>query len=309
MEQESNNKALIDYFDRRAPVEILHLQEQTVPCAAVVPEGRRVADLKPLIDSWRAHPERARGTAQIGDIASFIDFVNRTKLTESVIFASNSRKEPSLVAVFDYNAPNDGTPGWGQHRAEHVFPLSDEWKQWVGGNKRLMKQAEFAEWIEDRILDVADPSLATDRTKEILNALGGELPASPAKLLALSKGLTVHVQSQLENHVKLDSGEVNLVWKTEHQDGQGSKLVVPGAFLVAVPLFQGGPKYPIIVRLKYRAGQGAVEWSYALYRTEEFFDLAIAESCKQVREQTNLPVYVGIPEAAVADPESPEGDD
>jgi uncharacterized protein YfdQ (DUF2303 family) len=304
---ESENRAILEYLDEKEPVEKVELT--TSPTVLVVPDGKRLVDLKPFLDQWRAYPERATGTAEIAEIGSFIAFVNRFKTADTVIFADNHRNSPSLLAVLDYNQstspPHMGLAGWGQHRVSHKFPVSDEWKTWIGCNKQQMNQETFAAWIEERILDVADPTLATDRTTQILNALGGVLLASPSKLLALSKGLAVHVKSQLENFVKLDSGEANLVWKTDHQDEAGVKLNVPGAFLIAIPLFQGGSCYPIIVRLRYRVGQGSVTWSYALYRTEEFFDSAIAQACKEVAEKTNLPVIIGTPEPPATIPAPP----
>jgi uncharacterized protein YfdQ (DUF2303 family) len=297
--EQSENQALIDHLCQEQPVQILKLTDANPRAmAAVIPPGKTLSSLKEFQDEWLEHPERATGTANISDLASFIEFTNRTKTPNTVIFANNDRNSPSFLAVFDYNqaVAAGGCPGWSEHRAEYKFPVSDEWKQWVGSHKRTMTQEAFAEWIEDRIIDVADPTLATDRTKEILNALGGVLLASQAKLLALSKGLSVHVKSELENAVNTSSGEANLVWKTEHQDATGSKLVVPGAFLIAIPLFRGGPSYPIIVRLRYRAERGQVTWSYLLYRTEEFFEMAIRSACAEVREQTSLPVIVGTPE-------------
>jgi uncharacterized protein YfdQ (DUF2303 family) len=309
---ESENRALLEYLAEKVPVEKVHLEdlvERSSAAALVVPDGKRLVDLKPFADQWRTVPERATGTAEINELASFIEFVNRFKTADTVIFADNKRSAPSLLAVLDYNqstlSPSGGLANWGQHRVLHKFPVSDEWKTWIGGNKQQMNQETFAAWIEERILDVADPTLATERTTQILSALGGVLLASPAKLLALSKGLAVHVKSQLENFVKLDSGEANLVWKTEHQDEAGVKLNVPGAFLIAIPLFQGGSCYPIIVRLRYRVGNGAVSWSYALYRTEEFFDAAIAQACKDVGEKTSLPVIIGTPEPPATIPAPP----
>jgi uncharacterized protein YfdQ (DUF2303 family) len=297
--EQSENRALIEYMSQEHSVQIIAATEgNPLAKVAVVPAGKTLTSLKEFQDEWLEHPERAKGTASISNLASFIEFTNRTKTPNTVIFANNDRTAPSFLAVFDYNQPEaaGGTPGWSEHRAEYKFPVSDEWKQWIGANKRTMSQEAFAEWIEDRIIDVADPTLATDRTKEILNALGGVFLASQAKLLALSKGLSVHVKSELENAVNTSSGEANLVWKTEHQDATGSKLVVPGAFLIAIPLFRGGTSYPIIVRLRYRAERGTVTWSYLLYRTEEFFEMAIKSACAEVREQTSLPVIVGTPE-------------
>jgi uncharacterized protein YfdQ (DUF2303 family) len=263
-----------------------------------VPTGRKLESAKAYLDQYLPAPERKTGTARLDELDDFIAHVNRTKDPQTVIFANKTRTSPSLLAVYDYNDAFDvgGAARWGQHRARHPFPVSDEWKSWVALDKKPMSQVDFAEFLEDRILDVAEPPLASPRTLEILGKMGDVALANPRKLLELSRGLTVHVASKLQNQVRLSSGEVSLIWQTEHQDEAGSKLSVPEAFLILVPLFQGGQLYPIIVRLKYKAGRGEVTWSYSLYRVEEMFELAIQTALERVKAETGLLVLAGIPE-------------
>jgi len=291
----SENRAVIDAIERLTALETINLPGQQV--AVVLPKGKELRSIKPLIDEYRLAPERKRGTATLLSVDSFIDHTNRCKDTGSVVFADTDRSAPYLLAVFDYNMP-DGTPRFGQHRAKYAFPLSYEWKVWLERDGAQMDQGAFAEWIEDRMADIADPAVATARTREILEKIGCDL-AAPARLAELSRGLSVRVDQRVANHAKLASGEGQILWREEHQDETGAPLRIPGAFLITIPLFRGGPLYAIPVRLRYRVDKtsGRVLWHFDLYRVEEIFDHAIETACNRVVEATGLQLFVGTPEA------------
>jgi len=273
---------------------------------AAVPNGYRLVGLKRFVDAYRARPERHLGIDVLDDVPSFIAHVNRHKRPESVIYCSTLRAAPSVTCVFDHDEAvvDGGRPGWRNLRAPHAFPVSDEWKAWSASNGKWFEQSEFAEFIENRVVEVADPSLATERTIEILEKMGGVSLAAPSRLLALSRGLTVHVQSRIQNHQRLESGEVAICYETEHHDETGARLVVPAAFLLLLPLFRGGDLYPVIARLRYRVGQGAkVGWCYQLFRHEEMFDLAIQTEIGRIAANAELPVYAGTPSGGHVAPE------
>lgn len=274
----------------------------------LIPQGPRVAalpnakggielhSLKKLIDEYADRPDRKEGTATLTSITSFIAFLNRHKDSSSAVFA-NTGDSPSLTAIFDYHELKGGNSlaRFCQHKAHYSFPLSKEWLAWKAKNERWLEQADFAAFLEDRIADVADPSMANDAVNELLQTIECSL-AGPSKLMSLARGLTIRVDSKVTNAQRLSSGETQMVFVSEHKDADGAPISVPGAFLLAIPLFRGGALYRIPVRLRYRTNQGKISWSIALYRTEEVFDHAVQEAIKAVTEGTGLPVFEGTPE-------------
>src|SRR4051812_4614409 len=121
--------------------------------------GVKLHNLKPLLDEYLTNPERRKGTAQLGDLASFIAHVIRFKDEDSVLFADPTVTAPKLTAVLDYHRKGPtADPRFLQHRAIYPFPLSDEWKAWKAKDGQEISQQEFAEFLEDRISDVADPA-------------------------------------------------------------------------------------------------------------------------------------------------------
>lgn len=260
--------------------------------------GVVVESIRRLVDEWRQEPERRNGTARVTTLQSFCDHVNRFKDADSAIFAhvvdDDAGCEASLIAVLNYHRAGDGAPRFGDHRCVYEFPLSEEWKAWHDKSGTPMTQGEFAGFIEDRILDVADPAIAGAAAKAMIAALDTKL-ANAGQLMALKRGLSVRVASKVANAVELSSGETQITYETQHTDERGAPLKVPAAFLIAIPVFKSGARYQIPVRLRYRVG-GGITWSVELYRPEIVFDDAIREACKVAVEATELPLFFGTPE-------------
>lgn len=309
----TNPKApLINPSENRGDVEAaleVALKLHGAQLIELIPGGPRVASLpnakggiellsvKGLIEEYADRPDRKEGTAILTSIESFIAFVNRHKDPSSAVFA-NTGDSPSLSAIFDYHDIDgeNSLARFCEHKAHYSFPLSKEWLAWKLKNERWLDQADFAALLEERIADVADPSLANDAVHELLQTIECEL-AGPAKLMSLSRGLSIRVESKVTNATRLSSGETQMMFVSEHKDESGAPISVPGAFLLAIPLFRGGSLYRIPVRLRYRTNQGKISWSIALYRTEEVFDHAVQEAIKAVSEGTGLPVFEGTPES------------
>lgn len=261
--------------------------------------GFAVESIRKFVDEWRTEPDRRRGVAKMTTLESFCAHVNRFKDADSAVFADvdNDDDEPSasLVAVLDYHRGGDGAPRFGEHRCFYEFPLSEEWQAWQRQDGTPMSQGDFAAFIEDRILDVADPAIAGASAKSLLEVTGGKL-ASAGELMALKRGLSVRVASKVAHAVELSSGETQITYETQHTDERGAPLKVPAAFLIAIPVFRSGARYQIPVRLRYRVS-GGITWSVELYRPELVFDHAIAEACEVAKAKTELPLFYGTPEA------------
>ncbi len=81
-----------------------------------------------------------------------------------------------------------------------------------------------------------------------------------------------------------------------HTDGAGVTLKIPGAFLIAIPVFRNGDCYQLGVKLRYRVSNGVVLWSFAIHRADACFDDAFRESCDRAAKETELPIFIGSPE-------------
>lgn len=293
----SDAAAVITAIEELYKPEIVTLTRGTAEAAPllVLPSGKHVVDVKSHLDARRERPERRTGIARMTTLESFVEHVKRFADEHTVIFAVDTPTEPALEAVLDYHqAGAAGAASWCTHRTHYRFPLSDEWTAWTKAME--FDQRAFATFLEDRIGDVADPERAGEQTKEFAEQLGIAL-ATPSALMALSRGLTIHVGQKVTQQINTSSGEVQLQFEEEHQAKQGGPLKVPGGFVIGIPVFRAGPRYSIPVRLRYRVASGAVCWSLALLRPDLAFRDAFEKALESVAMETQLPVLRGKPEA------------
>lgn len=260
-----------------------------------VPGGRKLQSIKPFIDEFAAAPDRKKGTAVLANLESFCAHVNRFKDADSVVFADVDTPKPELVAVLDYHKAGEGGPRFGHHRSAYRFPVAPEWEAWNGVSGTSLSLGPFAEFLEERILDVLDPLAAGVATVDMAKALGITL-ATPQKILTLSRGLSVHVNSRVTNARNLSSGEGTMAFETSHEDETGAPLAIPGGFAIAIPVFKNQPLYKLSVRLRYRVSAGAVTWTMMLQRPDLAVQDAVAEALAKVAKETGLAVLSGRPE-------------
>lgn len=269
--------------------------------AVLRPDGSIEALHDGVFDDYRGRPKHIDGTASMTRLESFVDHVNRFKDSHSAIFARDDMVAPSLTAVFDYHEDriDGGGPRFGRHKSKFAFPLAPEWKAWTGQNKQAMRLNDFAEFIEDRFVDVehiTDTSILNDDIQKLVAMIGQNGIASPSDLVVLSRGLKVHVKDEVTDTRNIASGEIEVQFKSEHQDRNGNKLVVPGLFVLTIPIFKGGDLYRIAARLRYRVKEGALVFWYEMWGIERVFELAFSEACEIASTDTELPLFFGSPE-------------
>lgn len=272
----------------------------------VLPTGLTAHDVKKFADAYLTAPERRQGTAKLSTLESFIEHVKRFQDEGTALFGTPT--PPALLAVYDYHHANvtdeesgDVTPGaprFGTHRASYEFPLSSEWTAWMALNAKPLSQADFAGFLEDRIIDVADPDSAFSNTKRFADVLGLKSFASSSKLMTLSRGLSVRVDERATEKIDIATGERTVHYQAEHNDEAGAPLEVPRAFIIQIPVFDGGVAYQLPVRLKYRlnGGRGGIVWSYEIHDAKRALDDAFREACAQATEVTGSPLFMGSPE-------------
>ena len=236
----------------------------------VLPKGKQVFDLKPYLDRFRPLPERKKGRALLTTLDTFIAHTNRFKDAESAVFLDDEEDIPGprFISVLDYHEKAGGRARHGEHRGVYQFPLSAEWRAWTTGASKEMAQGDFAAFLEDRIPDILALESIGQKTRAFAEAAGIQF-APPARLLELSRGLSIKVDTQVAQHVNLSTGESQIQFKETHAtNDEPSSVKVPSGFCIQIPVVRGGPAYQIAVRLRYRVSGGRVLWKYALYRTD-----------------------------------------
>lgn len=252
----------------------------------------RLESAKRFLAEYDGAPERRSGTAKILTLQSFIDLLNRHKDADSAIFGLLDATSPSLLGVVDYHT-NDHKPRFGAHRISYAFPISTEWRSWQGMNGKSMTQGEWAAFVEERIADLSSPTVEERGHYETLFQTK---IAEPSELIQLSRGMAISVEARVKETRVLQSGESEVIFEEVHKDGAGQKLIVPGLFIINIPLFLDGKPTRVLARLRYRRQEGRLSWFYQLYRPDLVMRDALHADLEQAGAATGLPVFEGTPE-------------
>lgn len=258
-------------------------------------QGNVIADsAKKFIDEYRASPERMIGTARALTLQSFIDLINRHKDADTAVFGDIDSDSPSFLAVLDYHTM-DHKPRFGQHRVSYKFPISPEWSAWKTANGVALSQGEWAAFIEEHIAELSAPM---DAEKAQFEPLFQTKFALPTDLVTMSRGMQIAVEATVKEVRSLQSGEVEIVYDEVHKDGSGQKLIVPGLFVISIPLFIGADKTRLIARLRYRRQNQKLIWFYQLYQVENVMRESLLNDFEKVGRETSLPTFEASPEDA-----------
>lgn len=245
----------------------------------VVPKGYVIKDLESLMPA----PARRTGSITVMDIASFIDVINDYKDAGTRLYGikprverGKSTAEPTMVAVFD---DHDGkASGWGQFRAMYSMPMSFEWGEWSLRNGNPLTQEALAAFMEDRYLDVIEPSAAD--------------------MLEVSRSISAVRNATFKKAVHLTSGSNQFAYEdsTMASAGASGTITVPETFAIAVPVFQGGQRFRVNARLRYRLdNNGRLALWFDLIEPHRVIEEAVNDVWKVVAEKTGQRIVHGTP--------------
>ncbi len=241
----------------------------------VIPKNHTIESLEHTL----AAPLRVRATVSINDAESFIAYINKHKTQATSLYGVMGDK-PNFLAVIDDHVPDH--PAWRNHKATYGCPLSPEWLIWTSkdNNAKAKTHVDFARFIEDNLLDIIEPSAA--------------------EVLAVSRTLEAKKSVQFASGVRLDNGDVQFTFNEETKGTAGKGTIeIPERFGIAIPVFEGGDKYRIDARLRYRINDGGqlAMW-YELERPHKVIEHATKEVWKAIGDGTELPITNGNPFAS-----------
>lgn len=237
----------------------------------VVPKGYALTDLERLFPV----PQRKRGTVVLKDMRSFIELVNAEKGASTRMY-SNLGMTPSFTAVFNDSVADNG-PGWGDHRATWACPLSPEWTTWLGMNKAAKAQADFAQFIEDNALDIESPE--------------------PAIMIEVARSIEGTRAAKFKTGIRLANGDTQFTYE-ESTNAVASKgqVEIPEKFTLAIPVFQGGDRWRIEARLRYRIdSNGNLAMWFDMLRPHKVMETALDDVVQAIKAQTDIQPLHGDP--------------
>lgn len=232
-----------------------------------IPAGYVLADL----EKHFSVPARKRGTVAFRDAASFCAAVASGKSHGTTLYSNPSA--PSFTCVFNDHGDE---PGWRDHVATYACPKSVEWLMWVGMNKKQMTQVDFAQFIEDNAPDCVVPEAAT--------------------MIEISRSLQAKKGVSFASGIRLDNGQTQFKYEETINGTAGSKgqLTIPETFSIGIAVLEGGPKYQVHARLRYRISDaGVLTMWFDLERPHKVLEDAAKEVLAFIEKMTGMPVLNG----------------
>ena len=244
----------------------------------LVPGHAKIEDLERLLPQ----PTRKSGTVTLNDHRSFVRYVLEENVPGTRIYGSVTPK-PVFTAVFNDHAGNTEasagrplSPGWRDHRAVYACPLSREWTIWNGASGKQMDQAAFAAFLEDNLPDIAEPAAAD--------------------MLEIARSLEAKKRVNFASGLRLSNGQTQLTYE-ETIEGTAAKgrIHVPETFALGIAVLEGGDRYRVEARLRYRiADGGKLTMWFDLLRPHKVLEDAANFVWQAIEAETGLKVFNGV---------------
>ncbi|MGW0131934.1 YfdQ family protein [Streptomyces sp. NPDC003299] len=218
-------------------------------------------------------PPRKAGTTTVRDAQSFLAYWTKHADDNSEVYADSDRL--TVTAVLD--AHTAGQARWSGHRLHLALRETTAWKQWLRLDGELMDQEAFAEFLEDHLPELLEPSAAD--------------------MLEIAQSFQAASKVDFQSASRLASGQrqFQYVETTQAKAGQKGQLTVPEQFVVGLVPFEGSDGYRLTARLRYRIGQQGLRLGYKLERPDDIRKTAFADVVNAIGEQIDAPVMNGSP--------------
>ncbi len=219
-------------------------------------------------------PRRISAKIVANDVRGFIDYTSRHKLGGTTIYA-DSAKTPRLVARIDDNATTEAAPepSHVEHTCTFPCPLTHEWQQWMGMNNKDMGQVDFAEFVENNLLDIVDPD--------------------GASLLTACLSFQDTGSAEFKSAVRLEDGRVQFSYIEKDKTGE---LKFPAKLTLALPVFEGmDTRFSLEAKLRYRVDRDhGLKLKYILDRPDLALKAAYERLITLVGDSTGVQVIRAI---------------
>lgn len=221
------------------------------------------------LEQYAEHPNRKKGTYRFQRADSFAAYIKVHADTE-FIFAGDD----NFVCWLDGHSAEH--PGWQQHIASFALNPTPEWQAWVSQDRNWLDQAAFAEFLEDRIGEVAEPAGAT--------------------LMEVATTLRVRSSINFQSKVQLTNGAVRMTYEEDidGRAGETGDVVIPDKLVLFLQPFEGAKSERIDARLRWRLERGKVRFRFALGDSvRQITESAMEQARVEIEKLTGLTVLHG----------------
>jgi len=236
----------------------------------IVPSGFSDKEVSDAYGLKLAKPKYIKQTVTIETADSLVDYVNRFKGADTMLFAEISANR--IVALVDYHAST--AAAHVAHRAKMELPFSEEWTLWTKISGKLMPQLEFARFLEENAADVRAPD-------------AGEL-------LDACRDLQIRRKVNFTKAVRTASDNENFEYSEETNATQKKgELELPTKFRLGLPVYFGDAETEVYAFLRWRLDDGALALGVQLHRIEHVRQAVFKKIVLDVAVRTASPAVFG----------------
>lgn len=220
-------------------------------------------------------PPRKTGTTLVRDVDSFMAYFDKHGTDDSEVYADVERR--TITAVLDAHTAEDAR--WGSHRLQLTLRETTAWRAWLSMDGQLVPQAAFAEFIEDNLVDLVEPTAAT--------------------MLELAESFEVTTSAEFQSSQRLDSGARRFSYVEEQTGKAGHKgdITIPATLTLALRPFEGSEPYKVTARFKYRLdkAKGALTLGFKIERPGDTLTAAFEDIRTLIDSAVPMAVLNGAP--------------
>ncbi|MCK9495221.1 MAG: YfdQ family protein [Dehalococcoidia bacterium] len=190
------------------------------------------------LESYAEHPRRHKGNATFRTVEDFTHYVKRHEGGGTVVFAD---RLGGMRAVFNHHGKE--IPGWRDFTATLTREHTKAWDAWMKAAQAPMSQLAFANFLEERLGEIAEPA--------------------GADLLDAAEHFRAHTIVSFRSQQKLSNGQRQLEYIEEVQGGgeQNGKLTLPERLTVVLQPFRDSESFSVEARLRWRIQDRQVVFS------------------------------------------------
>ncbi|MFE0651381.1 DUF2303 family protein [Streptomyces sp. NPDC059534] len=219
-------------------------------------------------------PARKSGSTTVRDATSFHAYFAKHSDDSTEVYADADRL--AVTAVLDAHTAD--TARWSGHRLILGLRKTESWAQWLEHDGRLMQQEQFAEFLEDHLPELLEPTAAD--------------------MLEIAQSIQGATKVEWQNSTRLSSGQRQFTYAetVQAKAGQRGQLTIPETFVIGLVPFEGSEGYKLTARFRYRITKdGGLTLGYRLERPGDVIRKAFGDVVEAIGTDIEQPIMNGTP--------------
>ncbi len=231
-------------------------------------------------------PKHITQAVQLQNTASLVDYVNRFKDHNTVLFADIDNN--TILGVIDYHKEAEDNPPeeaarLTKHTARLHIPHSLEWQTWKAIDGKLMSHVEFATFLEENAMDIMPLPQPREPSED-----------APTTLLELCRELQVRGTYGANSAVR--NGDYTNVEMQKGDDVSTKRNVqLPLSIDLLIPVYFGEPAVNMTAFMRRKVSDGSLYLGIKLMRPENARQDEFRRIVDEVGAEVGLTTLYGKP--------------